>query len=419
MSRRSWAFIRVDGYRTRNSAGVHESTVRAVRAGRRRAHSREGWHRTRARDQPPTRAQNGRRSHGAQSRGRGRDVHALAADARARLAIAPARPAPFASPTARRTPAGTLSSVAAGRSTSSTMRRTRCSTRSAPSSRPTRRSSPSAMSRRCATTADSPARTTYTTRSFATTPRRSLGCSPSQLTVLGETCGSDPELLADGGHLQRLVAELHGAQRHRLGWSEADIERETKILVAEVERAINASVDTASTHEATRGGASDAIAHRLSIRRGECGATIRARRRVARARAGGAHDDPHLSLREERRRAVRVSHDAERPDRACAAGRLRVFCRRYALCAMRSSCRARLPSCAPTCSCRDARICPSRCALRARPQPTASARAFVPTRSRIDSPGHRTRSRDRRSHTDASTNCSRQYVSSRSQSPSC
>ena len=74
-----------------------------------------------------------------------------------------------------------------------------------------------------------------------------IGLLASQLTVLGETCGRDPELLADGGHLQRLVAELHGAQRHRLGWSEADIERESKILVAEVERAINASVNTGAS----------------------------------------------------------------------------------------------------------------------------------------------------------------------------
>ena len=91
-----------------------------------------------------------------------------------------------------------------------------------------------------------------------------IGLLASQLTVLGETCGKDLELLADGGHLQRLVAELHGAQRHRLGWSEADIERESKILVAEVERAINASVDTVPTAEATRGGASDAVRDSVS-----------------------------------------------------------------------------------------------------------------------------------------------------------
>ena len=86
-----------------------------------------------------------------------------------------------------------------------------------------------------------------------------IGLLASQLIILGETCGRDPELLADGGHLQRLAAELHGAQRHRLGWSEADIERETTLLVAEVERAINASVDTVATAHATSDGPSDAV----------------------------------------------------------------------------------------------------------------------------------------------------------------
>ncbi|MBK5188014.1 MAG: GAF domain-containing sensor histidine kinase [Gemmatimonadaceae bacterium] len=86
-----------------------------------------------------------------------------------------------------------------------------------------------------------------------------VGLLASQLTVLGETHGQDPELLADGGHLQRLVAELHGAQRHRLGWSEADIERESKLLTAEVERAIRASVDIGTTAYATREGLGDAM----------------------------------------------------------------------------------------------------------------------------------------------------------------
>lgn len=86
-----------------------------------------------------------------------------------------------------------------------------------------------------------------------------VGLLASQLTIIGETLGRDPELLADGGHLQRLTAELHGAQRHRLGWSEADIERETSLLIAEVERAINASVDTVATEHATSDGPSDAV----------------------------------------------------------------------------------------------------------------------------------------------------------------
>ena len=91
-----------------------------------------------------------------------------------------------------------------------------------------------------------------------------IGLLASQLTILGETCGRDPELLADGGHLQRLVAELHGTQRHRLGWSEADIERETTLLVAEVERAINASVNTAATEHAMSNGPSDAVRESVS-----------------------------------------------------------------------------------------------------------------------------------------------------------
>jgi signal transduction histidine kinase len=91
-----------------------------------------------------------------------------------------------------------------------------------------------------------------------------VGLLASQLTILGETRGQDPELLADGGHLQRLMAELHGAQRHRLGWNESDIERETKILTVEVERAINASVDIDSTADATSGGPSDAVRDSVS-----------------------------------------------------------------------------------------------------------------------------------------------------------
>jgi hypothetical protein len=79
-----------------------------------------------------------------------------------------------------------------------------------------------------------------------------VGLLASQLIILGETEGQDPELLADGGHLQRLMAELHGAQRHRLGWSEDDIERETRLLFVEVQRAIYASIDESSATLATQ-----------------------------------------------------------------------------------------------------------------------------------------------------------------------
>jgi signal transduction histidine kinase len=77
-----------------------------------------------------------------------------------------------------------------------------------------------------------------------------VGLLASQLTIIGETRGEEPELLGDGGHVQRLMAELHGAQRHRLGWSESDIERETKILRDEVVRSIRIAVDTSATADA-------------------------------------------------------------------------------------------------------------------------------------------------------------------------
>ena len=72
-----------------------------------------------------------------------------------------------------------------------------------------------------------------------------IGLLASQLMVIGETRDHAPELLADGSQVQRVMAELHGAQRHRLGWSEGDIERETPLLVAEIERALGADTGSA------------------------------------------------------------------------------------------------------------------------------------------------------------------------------
>ena len=45
----------------------------------------------------------------------------------------------------------------------------------------------------------------------------------------------ESELLGDGNKIQRLVAELHGRQRHRLGWTEHALEREYQILTEEVD----------------------------------------------------------------------------------------------------------------------------------------------------------------------------------------
>jgi hypothetical protein len=65
-----------------------------------------------------------------------------------------------------------------------------------------------------------------------------VGLLASQLQIIGETGGHAPELLGDGAQVQRLMAELHGAQRHRLGWTEADLEREVPLLAAETERTL-------------------------------------------------------------------------------------------------------------------------------------------------------------------------------------
>jgi signal transduction histidine kinase/DNA-binding response OmpR family regulator len=69
-----------------------------------------------------------------------------------------------------------------------------------------------------------------------------VGLIASHLMIIGETRGAAPELLADGAQIRRVMAELHGAQRHRLGWSEADIEREDPLLAAEIERALEAGL---------------------------------------------------------------------------------------------------------------------------------------------------------------------------------
>jgi PAS domain S-box-containing protein len=45
-------------------------------------------------------------------------------------------------------------------------------------------------------------------------------------------------LIADGTTIRGTISELHGAQRRRLGWSEADLQREFDILRAEVARTV-------------------------------------------------------------------------------------------------------------------------------------------------------------------------------------
>jgi hypothetical protein len=60
----------------------------------------------------------------------------------------------------------------------------------------------------------------------------------SILIVLDESRGRPSSLLSDGTEIQRLVAERHGAQRARLGWTRDDLTREWQILREEIERVI-------------------------------------------------------------------------------------------------------------------------------------------------------------------------------------
>jgi signal transduction histidine kinase len=64
----------------------------------------------------------------------------------------------------------------------------------------------------------------------------------NSLAILASNSGEASELLADGSRIQRLIGELHGAQRERLGWTEAQLGREValvrEVCVLTLERAL-------------------------------------------------------------------------------------------------------------------------------------------------------------------------------------
>ena len=59
-------------------------------------------------------------------------------------------------------------------------------------------------------------------------------------SFLAETKGRASDLLRDGAEIQRLLAELHGAQRCKLGWTEAEVQRDVDTLREELERSTRA-----------------------------------------------------------------------------------------------------------------------------------------------------------------------------------
>lgn len=65
------------------------------------------------------------------------------------------------------------------------------------------------------------------------------------LLVVEEAGGDSSPLLADAMEIQRLIAERHGAQRARLGWTEASLRREFMIIREELERVVRRSVPSA------------------------------------------------------------------------------------------------------------------------------------------------------------------------------
>ena len=62
------------------------------------------------------------------------------------------------------------------------------------------------------------------------------------LIVVEEVAGEPSPLLADAMEIQRLVSERHGAQRARLGWTEAALRREFMIIREEVEHVVKRAV---------------------------------------------------------------------------------------------------------------------------------------------------------------------------------
>ena len=52
----------------------------------------------------------------------------------------------------------------------------------------------------------------------------------NSLAVLAHSGRRAHELLADGSRIQRMIGELHGAQRQRLGWGEAQLGREVDLV---------------------------------------------------------------------------------------------------------------------------------------------------------------------------------------------
>jgi len=89
----------------------------------------------------------------------------------------------------------------------------------------------------------------------------------NSLAILARERGEPSELLADGSRIQRVIGELHGAQRHRMGWGEPQLMREVELVrevcLATVARSLGGD-------ERARGAAVSALERLLDERTRAC-----------------------------------------------------------------------------------------------------------------------------------------------------
>jgi hypothetical protein len=65
-----------------------------------------------------------------------------------------------------------------------------------------------------------------------------LGNLAQSLIIVGRSGGLESEALEDSKDIQRTIAELHGRQRRRLGWTEAQLVRDYEVLRQELENTL-------------------------------------------------------------------------------------------------------------------------------------------------------------------------------------
>jgi PAS domain S-box-containing protein len=99
------------------------------------------------------------------------------------------------------------------------------------------------------------------------------------LIAVDETGAIESNLLKDGSDIQRLVAELHGRQRHSLGWTERQIRREYDILLEETEALVRRRIPEGT------GDASTALDVLRRLLQRAADASVRGYQRVAEGKA--------------------------------------------------------------------------------------------------------------------------------------